>query len=256
MSAALQDKPGTPEKRGLAISANRAVHWLARHWMVVFAILAGLYAGLPWLAPVLMQIGWTSVGQVIYAFYSTQCHQLPQRSFFLFGPQAMYSLDQIQAWVGPTNDPVILRQFIGHAAVGWKVAWSDRMVAMYTGLALFGVLWWPLRRRARALSWWGFGLLLLPMGMDGLTHMVSDFAGLGRGFRDSNAWLAALTGNALPATFYAGDALGSFNCWLRLLTGALFALGVVWLALPHLERAMADAAAQIEAKFERAGLHL
>jgi hypothetical protein len=130
------------------------------------------------------------------------------------------------------------------------------MVAMYTGLWLFGLLYSPLRRRVRPLSWCGFGILLLPMGVDGLTHMVSDFAGLGQGFRDSNAWLATLTGNALPATFYAGDGLGSFNGWMRLITGALFALGIAWMALPYLERAMAEVAGEIEAKFDRAGLRL
>jgi len=256
MSAMGREQLEAGEKRSLAISANRAVYWLVRHWIVVFALLAGLYVGLPWLAPVFMQLGWTGAGKTLYALYSTQCHQLPQRSFFLFGPQVMYSLDQIQALVGATNNPLVLRQFIGNAEMGWKVAWSDRMVAMYSGTLLLGLLYWPLRRRIRPLPWWGFALLLLPMGVDGLTHMVSDLAGLGQGFRDSNAWLAVLTGNALPATFYAGDALGSFNCWMRLISGALFALGVVWMAFPYLDRAMTDSAAQIEAKFSHARLRL
>lgn len=236
-----------------AAAADRAVDWLARRWMVVFTLVAGLYAGLPWLAPVFMRAGWPAGGRALYALYATQCHQLPQRSFFLFGPQATYSLDEIQRWSGPTNDPMILRQFIGNAQAGWKVAWSDRMVSMYTGVLLFGLAYWPLRRRLRPLPWWGFGLLALPMLADGLTHLVSDFAGLGQGFRDSNAWLAALTGQALPAAFYAGDGLGTFNSWMRLLTGSLFALGVVWLALPHLERAVAETAAQGAARSEQAG---
>ena len=256
MSVTLQDRSRTREKRSLAISANRAVYWLTQHWIAVVVLLAGLYAGLPWLAPVLMQSGWTSAGRLLYALYSTQCHQLPQRSFFLFGPEAMYSLEQIQTWVGPTSSPLILRQFIGNAEVGWKVAWSDRMVAMYTSLFMFGLLYWGLRRHIRPLNWWGFGLLLLPLALDGFTHLSSDLAGLGQGFRDSNAWLAALTGNALPAAFYAGDSLGSFNSWMRLITGALFALGIAWLALPYLDAAMADTSAQIEAKFSRAGLRL
>ena len=33
--------------------------------------------------------------KLIYLFYSFQCHQLPQRSFFLFGPQLTYSIEQI-----------------------------------------------------------------------------------------------------------------------------------------------------------------
>jgi len=45
-----------------------------------------------------------------------------------------------------------------------------------------------------------------------------------------------LTGNTFPATFYVGDALGSFNSWMRLITGILFALGVVWFIFPYLGR--------------------
>jgi uncharacterized membrane protein len=256
MSIGIRGKPVASEQGSLAIMANRVVYQLARHWIVGFAVLAGLYTGLPWLAPVFMRLGWTSAGEAIYALYSTQCHQLPQRSFFLFGQQAMYPLEQIQALAGGSRSPLVLRQFVGNAELGWKVAWSDRMVAMYTGLVLFGLLYWPLRKRLRPLPWWGFGLLMLPMGVDGLTHMVSDLAGLGQGFRDSNAWLAVLTGNRLPAAFYAGDALGSFNSWMRLISGVFFALGIVWLAFPYFEQMMVDAAVQIEAKFGRAGRRL
>lgn len=90
------------------------------------------------------------------------------------------------------------------------------------------------------------------MLLDGGTHMVSDLAGLGHGFRDSNAWLAWLTGHVFPPTFYAGDALGSFNSWMRLLTGALFGVGVVWLVFPHVERTAHEAGNELEAKLRRA----
>lgn len=73
------------------------------------------------------------------------------------------------------------------------------------------------------------------MALDGGTHFLSDLTGIGQGFRDSNAWLAALTGNGLPLAFYAGDVVGSFNSWLRLLTGILFGLGIVWFELPWIE---------------------
>ena len=89
----------------------------------------------------------------------------------------------------------------------------------------------------KPLAWWGFLLLLLPMAIDGGTHFISDIlGGIGGGFRDSNLWLSALTGNAFPATFYEGDALGSFNSWMRLMTGILFPLGVVWFIFPYLQR--------------------
>lgn len=245
-----------PQTRKAVITVDRLVYFFCRHWLAVVVIMLGLFAGLPFLAPVLMQLGWKSAANVIYAFYATQCHQMPQRSFFLFGPKAMYSLAEVQAVWQNTNNPLILRLFVGNAQVGWKVAWSDRMVSLYGGLWLSAVLWSPLRRRIKPLRWWGFVLLALPMVLDGGTHLVSDFAGIGQGFRDSNVWLAALTGNALPATFYAGDVLGSFNSWMRILTGLLFGLGVIWLAFPYLQQAFAEMEYNMEAKFERSGLSL
>jgi uncharacterized membrane protein len=119
--------------------------------------------------------------------------------------------------------------------MGWKVAWSDRMVAMYLSAFFFTVLWWLNRRRIGRLPWWGFALLLLPMALDGTSHFISDFYGIGQGFRDQNLWLALLTHNAFPASFYAGDALGSFNSWMRLISGVLFGLGVVWFGFPYLD---------------------
>lgn len=216
--------------------ANHTWQGFSRHWLLILNVLVGLYIGLPWLAPVLMKLGWTLAGDAIYLIYSTQCHQLPERSYFLFGPKAMYSLAEVQAaWVNTTN-PAILRQFVGNEALGWKVAWSDRMVSMYTGIFVAGLLFALVRRWLKPLPWWGFVAFALPMAMDGGTHLISDIAGLGHGFRDSNAWLAALTGNVFPAAVYAGDALGSFNSWMRLLTGILFAIGCIWLTYPQLER--------------------
>lgn len=137
-------------------------------------------------------------------------------------------------------------------AMGWKVAWSDRMVSMYTSIPLLGLLYGLVHRRLRPLRLKTFLLLLLPMVIDGGTHAISDLtAGIGSGFRDSNAWLATLTSHAFPATFYAGDALGSFNSWMRLLTGILLGLAVVWLAYPHFEKMFAETAHQIEAKFQK-----
>ncbi len=209
--------------------------WLRQHWLGVVTIALGLYAGLPWLAPVFMQLGWVGPAQGIYLLYSTQCHQLPERSFFLFGPKAMLSLADVQSAWQATLNPFILRQFIGNPDVGWKVAWSDRMVALYTSLFAASLVVGILRRRIRPLPIWAALLLALPMALDGGSHFVSDLAGLGQGFRDTNVWLAVLTGNALPAAFYAGDALGSFNSWMRLITGALFGISIGFWALPYLD---------------------
>ena len=97
-------------------------------------------------------------------------------------------------------------------------------------------------------------ILLLPMALDGTTHLISDFAGIGQGFRDSNAWLASLTNNAFHPLFYAGDALGSFNSWMRLLTGVLFGLGIVWFGFPYLNTYFSDLARILKAKFQRSSV--
>lgn len=208
--------------------------WVSVHWFAVFLTIYGVWVFVPFLAPVLMQIGWTGAGRAVYFIYSFFCHQLPERSFFWFGEKTMYSLGEIQAVWQNTSNPMILRQFIGNETMGWKVAWSDRMISFYTSVWLFAAVWYPFRHRIKTLSWWGFAMLLLPMALDGGTHMVSDFAGIGNGFRDTNAWLAVLTNNVFPPTFYTGDALGSFNSLMRFITGLLAGLGLVWLAFPFI----------------------
>jgi uncharacterized membrane protein len=235
--------------RAPAIILNKIIYHLSRHWLLTLTILLALFVGLPWLAPVFMESGWTRAGEAIYLIYSTQCHQLPQRSFFLFGEDPMLSFAAIQTLWSNTNDPVVLRQFIGQADVGWKVAWSDRMVYMYTSLLLSGIAFWPLRKRLKPLPVWGLFLFLFPMALDGTTHIISDITGgIGGGFRFTNDWLAALTGNSFPATFYIGDALGSFNSWMRLISGVIFGIGVVWCIYPRLHIAFNDTANQIAAK--------
>lgn len=225
---------------------------MVRSWFFWFNVVFGIYVVLPFIAPLFMQLGWNDPARYIYLFYSFLCHQLPQRSFFLFGPKITYSLPEIQAAWQNTLDPLVLRQFIGIPQMGWKVAWSDRMVAMFASLWLFGLLWWPLRNRLKPLPWWGLVLFLLPMAIDGTSHFVSDLAGIGQGFRDSNAWLAAWTGNAFPASFYAGDAWGSFNSLMRLLTGVLFGLGIIWFAFPYLHRAFSQAAEAYDPRLQSA----
>jgi len=242
--------------RSAAIALNRAVYRFSRDWAFWFLALTGLWVILPWLAPVFMNLGWEGPAQAIYWLYSFQCHQLPQRSFFLFGPQSMLSLERIQSLWQNTLDPRVLRQFIGTTEVGFKVAWSDRMVSAYSSIPIAAAIWWPLRRRLRALPIWGFALFSLPMFLDGLSHMVSDLAGIDQGFRTANAWLVELTSNRFPASFYVGNALGSFNSWMRLISGALFGLGAIWFALPHLDLSFRESATAIEAKFERAEVKL
>jgi len=208
--------------------------WLDHHWFEIFLVVYGLWVFIPFLAPVFMGIGWSGAGKAIYFIYSFFCHQLPERSYFLFGDKLMYSLSEIQAAWQDTINPLTLRKFVGNELMGWKIAWSDRMISFYTSVWLFALILSPLRQKVSHLPLKGFVLFILPLVVDGVTHMLSDLAGIGQGFRDSNEWLVALTNNALSPSFYAGDGLGSFNSWMRLITGLLAGLGIVWFVFPYI----------------------
>ncbi|MBI3957707.1 MAG: hypothetical protein HY328_02770 [Chloroflexi bacterium] len=213
--------------------------FVERHWLLLLLAMMLVVTGLPFLAPVLMALGWTSAGTLIYTLYTPFCHQLPQRSWFLFGEKLTYTLDEINR-VYPSSDPWQLRFFYGTPEMGWKVAWSDRMLSFYTMTPAFGLVYAALGRwrpHLRPLPLTLFLLSLLPLALDGATHVLSDLvSGISNGgFRDTNTWLALLTGNAFP-TFYAGDHLGTFNWWARLLTGLLAAWGIAFFAFPWLNR--------------------
>jgi hypothetical protein len=213
---------------------------IARHWLAWFTALAGVWVILPWLAPMLMHAGATWPAYLIYLLYSPQCHQLPQRSYFLFGERLMVPLADIFAVTGPV-DPLALRWFVGSPALGWKVAWSDRMVSLYTPLFLGAAAYAICGRRWRPLRWrWALLLPYLPLLIDGLSHLVDDTFRLG--IRADNAWLAAVTGNLFTQAFYTGDALGSFNWWARLLTGLLASAAFVRQVYPLLDRGFASLA--------------
>jgi len=201
--------------------------------LLVVNLALALFIGGTLLAPLLMRLGLEGPARVVYIFYGLNCHQLPERSYFLFGPDGIntYSLEQVTTWGA---DPGYLRGFVGNARVGFKLGMAQRNTAIYTTVLLAGLAYALVRRRLPRLRWPIFLLLILPMALDGGSHMISEITGLG--FRETNTWLAVLTGGAFPETFYAGTTVGSFNWLMRTLTGMLFAVGCVWFAFPYLER--------------------
>lgn len=263
MSDYIKERPvASAMGRRWVIRTWRALLWFFDRWVLVFTLFFGLINVLPFLAPVFMRLNWTLPANVIYTLYSLMCHQMAQRSFFLFGQQPMYNLIEFPLSLtgNTTTDMTMLRLFVGDPDFGWKVAWSDRMVYMYGAIWLAGMVfgWLRHRRRIKPLSLVGFALLLLPMLLDGGTHLLSDLAGgLTGGFRYENQWLAVLTNRMLPTWFYVGDAFGSFNSWMRLLSGLTFGIGTVWLAYPYLDGAMTESAGVLRAKLQRAqGIHV
>lgn len=251
MAVHQQKTTTTGRKRSLAIWLQKRTLGLSRRWLAWSNLFWTVLFVLPWLAPVLMQIGATAPARGVYFFYGFLCHQFANRSFFLFGPKAMYTYTELQTVAADADTWLGLRAVIGTADLGYKVAWSDRMVSLYGGILLGGLVFALVRRRLRPPRWWIFVLLMVPIMVDGVTHMAADVVGVGQGFRYGNAWLAALTRNSPSERFYVGNALGSFNSWVRLISGLLFGLGVVWLTYPAFENFFRGLRQTLEPRLQR-----
>ena len=77
--------------------ADGIVLGIARHWLLLINAAVAVYLFLPLAAPVLVNAGYERPARVIYSIYSFACHQLPERSYFLFGEEPLYSLSALEA---------------------------------------------------------------------------------------------------------------------------------------------------------------
>lgn len=228
-----RDRP-SPARGKVIEAVDRSAYWLSRRWLAVLNTLAFVYVGLPLLAPALMRWGATRAGRVIYTIYSPLCHQLPQRSWFLFGPQFSYDLPELIELAGESVSGPWANEFLGNPALGYKMALCQRDVAIYGAILLFGVAYSLLRRRwkIRPLPWWAYILVgLVPMGLDGGYQLLSY---------------------VLPLVF-PGIALQPHETTplLRAITGTLFGGATVWLAYPYVQESMEDVRASLERRFGR-----
>ena len=123
--------------------------WIFSHWLQIWLLLFTLYNLLPILAPILMQLGLTAFATPIYALYNLIGHQLANRSFFFFGEQVTYTVQEIPVTlVGEfLPDSTALSDFIGNTDFGWKMAWSDRLVSMYGSALITSYIYVLLRNR-------------------------------------------------------------------------------------------------------------
>ncbi|HEX2987927.1 MAG TPA: DUF2085 domain-containing protein, partial [Chloroflexota bacterium] len=147
-----------------------AVSLTFRHWLLLANLVNGLTLVGAVAAPLLMAYGWESAGSALFTLYSLICAQNPEHSYFLLGHQ---------------------------------LAMDQRMMAIYGASLAAGLAFVPMRGRLRPIPWRLFGLMALPMAMDGFTQLL--------GWRHSS--------------------------WeLRTVTGGLFGVAVVWLMYPFLDR--------------------
>ena len=130
--------PLSPRMRAFILRVDRAILAVATHWLLAVNLLGGVFAGLPLLGPWLRSQGYDLPANLIYAYYRLFCHQLPQRSFFIFGQ---------------------------------KMCLCQRCIAIYGGFFLLGLAYPLVRGRIRPLRWRWMFLLWAPMALDGFTQL-------------------------------------------------------------------------------------
>jgi uncharacterized membrane protein len=225
-------------KRGAVWSkADEIALWIARHYMKILTLAVILYVGFPLLAPVFMKIGWKTPGEVIYKAYGLVCHQLAYRSFFLFGEQWVYpkqkagleSLKSYQQITGLSEDNsaesiLNARAFVGNEQTGYKIALCERDVAIYLGILAFCVMFILAKRQFPPLPWYVWVLVgLVPIGLDGVSQIISQPPFNLLPYRESTPIL-------------------------RVLTGSMFGFFTAWFGLPSVEESMAATRSILSAK--------
>lgn len=128
----------TPTEERVIIAIDRAIYHVARHWVWVLNIVGVLMVGLPLLAPTLESSGHHRLASLIYDPFSLICHQLPERSFHIFG---------------------------------YKMAYCERCFAIYGATLLLGLIYGASRRSMRPATILEAVVLSIPMAIDGFTQL-------------------------------------------------------------------------------------
>jgi uncharacterized membrane protein len=196
-------------QRNLVLFLDRQIYRLAKHWLAAINLFVALYVLIPVLAPVLMVSGAPALARLIYLAYRPACHQLPERSFFVFGAQPAYTLQELQAMglISETDDVFARQRFLGALTSGYKMALCQRDIALYGSILLGGLIYGLLHKRLTPLPLMAFLISLIPMAIDGGTQLFF--------LRESTPLL-------------------------RLFTGGLVGLAAVWTLYPRIDVAFED----------------
>jgi uncharacterized membrane protein len=134
----MEEAQASGRARSFIILLDRFIFWISKHWLALFNLVFGLYAGLPILAPLLMSWGQVRFANLIYFAYKYVCHQMPSRSFFI---------DRFQVGI------------------------CERDVALYGGACLAGMVFALVRGRLKPLPIPVWVILIAPLALDGVTQL-------------------------------------------------------------------------------------
>jgi uncharacterized membrane protein len=180
--------------------------WFTDHYLLLILGCLFTFSFLPFLAPILMEIGFIFPAKVIYWIYSFFCHQLPYRSWFLFGIQPYYPLARAGLISVQPFESIIYQGFknyrsinsiIGNPMMGYKIAICQRDIAIYISILIFGIVFAIRKKKIKPISLWCWLFIgVLPIGLDGISQYLSNISLpiIGIMFRESTPLLRTLTG--------------------------------------------------------------
>lgn len=196
--------------------------WFKNHYLKLILGFLFIFSGFPVIAPVLMRFGLFLPAKIIYWVYGFFCHQLPFRSWFLFGAQSYYPLARsgivsVLSFESVFNlesqDYESLRTIIGNSSAGYKIAICQRDIAMYFSLLVFGLFFAIKNRKIKSIPLWVWLIFgVMPLGLDGLTQVLGN-----------------------NHILFLGDYARESTPLLRTITGCLFGLFTGWYVFPTLE---------------------
>lgn len=180
-----------------------------------------LYNLIAWLAPIAMLLKLEKLGKLIYIVYSPLCHQLPERSTFIGGPKLWPTEDELyNAGYEAIKDDSLVnhitegRDFVGNDKIGYKVAFCSRDIGIYLALIFVMALVFLTKIQFQKVKVFFRILLLFPMALDGGIQLISTY-------------LYEL--RVYDHIFYQS------NNFKRVLTGAMFGIGVALLLFPYVK---------------------
>lgn len=223
-------------ERRFILFIDRIIMFIGKYWLAMVSSFLFIFSALPFLAPVLMHYNITAPADLIYRGYSLTCHQMSYRSYFFYGEQPVYTIAELRALVpgGQDQDATSFfwRNYIGDTKLGYKMAWCERDVSIYIAMMVAFIVLGFLGARAPKLNLRAYLLFVVPMAIDGTWQLITS-----------------------PIHLIPFIPPHESNAELRLITGAIFGIGSVWLVFPYVREAMVDAYAQAKAQYERGKAH-
>ena len=227
------DRQTHGKKRRVVIFLQDLIFWLSYFWFGLALLVPLSFLILAVLAPAFLRDGNQDGAEAIYAFMRIQNHQLPERSYFILGTDGGINSFEREELLSLGAEPERWEAYTGNRTIGFKTALNQRMFAIMAA-ALFGALLWLGSRGRLRISGRILLLLFLPLLLDGVTHMITDFTAIE--WRLDNQWAHGVWGANQGEQFYSGTTAGTLNWWLRTATGLVFGLALSVFLLNQLDQ--------------------